>query len=1222
MSSKGGGGSKKKSKLGKLKSAGKAKAKKFGTAGRAKAQKYGAAGKAKAQKFKTSLQDRFKNRKRPSQRRSNANSFKESKFGKAKTGLRRRYSGLKQRWNGRRNPYLRRQVPSSTVIHHHHDDSSYPHLSPTGTYVFRRGQYVPANSVGPYVVGPPPTNAAVGIVPVVPATGVVPVYTRKVRPVYTLPVATTTPLYAAGGPPMVPLTPASAAIHSLIGAAMEDVHKDQPLLYGFKEAMVGAREEMGTLANEDIPLNIHQIMTDAYIKGKPINIGIRFGDMNHGDWMTASTPVHYINEDSLISHPIPSSSFSSSSSSFSSSSSIQSDISSSSSSSSSSNIGNQLLIQANPFLPIKVRVSSSSGSGKHDEENDENAFEHEDFISLENLSHVEEHHSGVHQTKNHLVHIPVLLYNPTLHDEYVHHHIPTPHGILTLRSNGHGKPYSLVSFQLGLDYNPSFDQNEFPTGVPALTGTMDMPAAVSTPIIRLDTSKYVDKMHQVIQNKINEIQKDNPTIVSIASSSPFSSSSTDNTYADFTFISSVNHISPNDDQMVYWGEMSWTAISYAIIKLLKDQEDSHRFHDPMFLVDIFEKDEIGKKLVKIIVELYKKTYEQVVGKDIEQTVRKGVQLFPSLAQLLNHTSGLPAFGKTSDQGIYERYDSITRTLEDAATSFSSSFDEKTLFSNDNDLLLSLSSTSSSKGPDAILEKHQNMFLEKLSEMKQLAHVPDSVFGTPNNATEAAILWMFLYRYNSNIAPERTINNILKLMDSSINLKWNMQFKQGEMIEPEYASSSPLHFLNAINSTQHALRQFVTRLMEELDNPHCGNVFPSLLASPMHSPSQPIEQSEYIAWHSTMLDGHEVISTTCDVLGINACAVFLIPSANFWGIVIERVTKPYGRILIPSSELLGNHVFEALSPTIDSDDVEILPPLPEAYRQKISRQLSYCKLAMLTDDLNEKKLRKVGFDLSSILPSPDTVFVMPFVTQLSGKLSEAQIKVDPEYPNSRILIEVDFKDGADRKNTISAVYDDTHARFLIINQDGQTLGDEIFISQDYISIGPFIYLPKDKFDPKLLQYKAALKKLHEVASRSIDEGAAAKILKQVEQAPTSMESIFGRSSFFSSPSITNSSESSSSSLIGAAILPFLGGAVLGGLAATALTRPYYSPYYGYPYYGGYYGVGYPYYSNYYGYPYYGGYYNRRYGGHRHGGGRHHGGHSGGHGGGHHGGGGHR
>ena len=914
-------------------------------------------------------------------------------------------------------------------------------------------------------------------------------------------------------------------IVSRIGELMEDLHADQPLVHAFNAALNQTQTEIGSLENKEMPLTAHQILVQSHLDGDLVSIGLRLGDdgnSSQAEPIQQQVGVQYIDEHNLVAKmSLPSDALLTIGNKYGNSSSHQ------------------------PLVPIGVTISDSDGN---------QSIEYEETVSI-SAGRRNDVHAGIHDVAGARMVIPIQLFSVAHQKSYVEHHIPTLMGYLTVESQGHGKPFKLVSFEVGLRMNPSLTHDELPAGYPAITSTLGTPAGQATPLIVLDNADHVDRIHEAIRSQLNELPS-GATSISFVSSSPKSTTTENN-------------------QEVYWGGMTDIAVSYAVVKLLQQQNLFTRFHDADFLVDLFEQDENGRKLIAEIVRIYHNSYRQHAGHDVE--VRGGIQVFPSLAQLLSHTSGLPGFSRIDYEEIYRDYEKMTEVLEK---------EDVTYFS-------------ASAEPLKSFEELEGDFLKKLSEIEHLTSFADTTFGSRDNLTESVIVSMFIRRFTDNQKPEEVVSNILKSLDPAIILRWNKQLLGGTMTEIHH--SSPFNLLNAVSSSQYSLQKYVERLVRELANPSCDNPFPVILSSPQKDPLDDISFSRYIAWKSLVFSNHEIVFAESAVTGINSSLLFIIPSANFWGIIVNRASSTSSANTNTPAELLMS-VLEALSPT------EMLPPIPDSFHVKIAQQLSNCKLAQIVDDVEDPDST---FDLQAILPSPEEVFVMPIRLQTVDDVGEVRVKVDPEHPHTRVLLEFTT---SGRTDTVQAIYDPVHAKFSVLDARGVLLTEEIFISSEYVAYGALVYLPKNKLSGYQKNLQKAYDRLVRDARESMAESKASQILSHVEPILKSTSILYQPSSSSSIQSSIFSSSSSSQTPIGRGFGVGLGTGLLGGaalgLAAGSLVRPYY-PYgygygYGYPYYGGYpvqYYGGIPYYW------YGGGWHSHRGHGGRHFGGGHGGRHGG-------------
>ncbi|MFY7868905.1 MAG: hypothetical protein ACOVQN_05335, partial [Exiguobacterium sp.] len=238
-------------------------------------------------------------------------------------------------------------------------------------------------------------------------------------------------------------------------------------------------------------------------------------------------------------------------------------------------------------------------------------------------------------------HWMVNLYDPAYAQAYHEFMVPLPVLVLTLtRSRTNDRIFSVSKAVLTVDFDPRKHFVSLPTKasdirhLPALNSQSHMPyMSYFRDNVPLQTT-----LHKEMAGRLSALME-----------------GSQNTWA---FRCSAGSVAGDvEDKRVVLGDVAEAAIAYAVMAMLAEKKQLDLIDDPDFAKEIINADPNGAKAIEVVRSLYDKYHQ---AQERERTYAH--QDFPSVLQLLAHTSGLPAFRSISCDQVREYYDKVIGVL--------------------------------------------------------------------------------------------------------------------------------------------------------------------------------------------------------------------------------------------------------------------------------------------------------------------------------------------------------------------------------------------------------------------------------------------------------------------------------------------------------------------------------------------------------------------------------
>jgi hypothetical protein len=717
--------------------------------------------------------------------------------------------------------------------------------------------------------------------------------------------------------------------------------------------------------------------------------------------------------------------------------------------------------------------------------------------------------------------VPVSLYDESLQHLYKSHRVPTPHAVLILRKN-HSQDVFLVE---GVEVYLHMKPGSIPSthlhiaGYPSTAGTMN--PHVSRALI---VETHVDGGHkEVLHNALKSVLLEKSRGAALATSFD-------------------NHIK-DPESMIHWGGMTGSLVAYSVIQLLIANKDILSLNSPVFLAKVLASDENGSLLVNEVIDIMSKL-------KVEEESNNDVPVFPSLLQLLSHTSGLPSSSlSSSKEEALALYDSVIDQLKRVVSPEPETTGEFGAEQEGAEASAQPASTENTvrTSPSDVYKGLEERFLESLKTITAPLNPPNAVVGEWDNTTEACILAMFLYRYaKKSKFPEEMINAVVARLNAGIQIQWGLTLDDsGKRTE---TPNNPYNLVSGASSRRVDLVGFVKKLTEELTvKPFSESAFAIQLSNPIKTEGVP--GHSHVAWKEEIVGSSSLIHTGTTEVGIHGVLVVLIPDLDFWAVIVDAPTVSSDAAGLDQGQLL-DLVKESLYPVLK--DVKL--PSKSSFHK--GNKLENARYVRTADEVEVDP----GFDLKTIVDF-STTYLSPF-SDITGKnLVKLTLEPVEEYPSSRIRLVITA--GPSQQTSFEVVLDYKRNGFFIVRSDN-TLGDEVLITKDQVALpNDEVFIASSEIMPKIQEYQQLVKTIKDRAKKDIFKGPLSTMSNFISK-PSELSIVTEKPKPL--PRDTESTEAS----IGVRVGPILGAVALGGLAtagAIGLSRALwygpYSPYGMYP-----------------------------------------------------------
>lgn len=565
------------------------------------------------------------------------------------------------------------------------------------------------------------------------------------------------------------------------------------------------------------------------------------------------------------------------------------------------------------------------------------------------------------------------------------------------------------------------------------------------------------------------------------------------------------------DHRVFLGTVSEAAVAYAVMNMLASRQMLDRVDDPEFIKEIFKEDANGLKALDVVASLYDKYHSSMGG---ERTPAH--QDFPSVLQLLMHTSGLPSSRSIRCDQVRAYYLRAIAVLNGAA-------EEETA--------------------ELPYDKREEVVLDGYASAPGADNDADVSVGEAHNTFEAFLLAMFVRRFAATThmakrSPSDIINAHLKPSDFKVT--WGTSLNPSESV-PELVD--PLVFSACASSTFSGLSAHVRALADELAQPSRANsVFFRMLSTRFPVGGEDSNVVHSAGWLQRRAnDKLDVLFVGSNNDTVDTVVAVIVPQLAYYG-VFHELSANFERPLSSSVESVVDAVTDALNAEGARREYERIP-------DRVMLDIAH---PVRSHKAWDTSFLPVDVEITAPLPSAEEMFVEPFMAQLQG------VPRTVRFVRDGIAARLVFSTGEE----VQVLYDPRRNGFFVrpFEEENSQLGSEVVVTPEYIQYDGLVYMRAADFDELRRRYAESYETALKLANADVFNTRRSLLMKQGVVTPVTPAAAF-----------------SLDTRIGHSVVgPLLGGAVLGATAAS-LANPYgwgpVAPYYpyGYPYYG--YGYGY-------------------------------------------------
>lgn len=686
----------------------------------------------------------------------------------------------------------------------------------------------------------------------------------------------------------------------------------------------------------------------------------------------------------------------------------------------------------------------------------------------------------------------INMYEGAHSDAYYKFLVPIPTlELLMVRSRDEEASYNISTAKLTLDAEPRKHSVSLPitaSDVAQVPGLLPRPYAPYKAYMR-DNATLQQMLHASIEARLGELMADSPN--------------------KWAFRCSGGARAEEKDHRVFLGGVSHAVVAYAVVNMIRANGAIGRLNDPELIKEALGVDANGRLAIEVVTSLYDK-YHAALGRERTHVH----QDFPSVLQLLAHTSGLPASRSLRCEEVRAYYLLITDVLggKTPATPIEMSYD-----------------------------KREEAVLKAFSEIPAADNDVDVEVGPTDNTFESFLLAMFVRRFSASspmaLRPAGDILNTY-VRPSDFKVSWG-----GSLTGASAAAmlADPLVFSSCATTTFSGLTSHARALTEELAAPsRTDSVFFNMLSTRYPVVGEDADVVHSLGWMQQRVNNKlDLLFVGSTNNPVDTVVLAIVPQLAYFA-VFHEMSVDFDRPLTSSAQ----DVVEAIAEVLDRDEVraqyESIPDRPFLAIPEPSRVNKSWDTSFL-DDLPD------DFAVTADLPGEDVDFFDPFVSQMQQRLRSVRFVRDDERGVTAWL---EFSTG----EHVALVYDPRRNGYYVrLFDEESALGKEVVVTNEYIQYNGRVYIRREDFEEFSSRYIAAYDTAAKLANADVFNTKLSSVVKSGTLTTTT-------------PTMAFSLESN--------IGHGFGRAVLGGMAAGA-TAAALSPYaygalapgypYGYPYY---------------------------------------------------------
>lgn len=594
--------------------------------------------------------------------------------------------------------------------------------------------------------------------------------------------------------------------------------------------------------------------------------------------------------------------------------------------------------------------------------------------------------------------IRLNLYEDIHHEAHAEHQLPTVYATFKFKKSSTTiASYTIESVCISVDFIPNRE-----TAVTHTTHIDVLPELrlASLDVVRWGRESYTRPLHAMVGEELaqrfSKVKRDQSSHWQLISNDDG---------GEYGSTTSRTH-------NVLWGEIADVFLARAILDFLEGTTNANDLDSPDYLVELFSTTENGRALVELVDRLYRDLHPESTLVDR--------QSFPTLRQVLRHTTGLPSNTLLEYKDILEYYKTVVGKIGESGEALPDIEDDGASSSSD---LVDVTDT-------AITD-----IIGQLQKFKTAEVDPDVVVGEHHNLFEALILFMF-FRMAMKRTPLDVINQ--QARENAITLNWGM--------EAPTDPNDPFSLLTCAQSSLSDVVNFSKMIYDDLSRRD------SLTARTLLDPvylrvGEPTART--LGWyvHRTANNIDIIFSMQGKRSMLDTTLVYFIPELRAWGIINE-FSRNFDRALCFDASCFLDVLVEAIEKLDDNatDDrprhaIEFAPYAAYAHKYKAK-------------DPIDRHLDLVGH-----------TYHHPFMDPVTGKHAQVTLQRDDQTGNFQLV----SVEGVRPLELGYTGHDDVFFKLEFPYKNGT----EVTITPEYVSVNFMIFLDADKAAELMRTYKSAL-----------------------------------------------------------------------------------------------------------------------------------------------------
>lgn len=473
------------------------------------------------------------------------------------------------------------------------------------------------------------------------------------------------------------------------------------------------------------------------------------------------------------------------------------------------------------------------------------------------------------------------------------------------------------------------------------------------------------------------------------------------------------------DHRVFLGTADETAVAYAVMTMLKERKMLQLINDPEMIKETLGGDENGRRAVEVVGLLYDK-YHAALGKE----PTSAHQRFPSLLQLLLHSSGLPAARSLNCDQVRAYYLKVIGIL-----------------------------TGSDQEPAMVMtyDQREAAVLAEFAKAPGADNDADVSLGQPHNTLEAFLVAMFVRRFNATSPttmrnPGDIVNSFLQPND--FKLEWGASLTEASQAQ---MMADPLVFSTCATTTFSGLTSHVRMLADELAQPsRADSIFFKMLSVRIRVEGEDESVAHSVGWTQQRVnDKLDVLFVGSVNDTVDTVVAAIVPQLSYFA-VFHEMSADFDQPLRTNVDAIVDTLIETLNVGPVRAQYEGIPQRTRLSVTDLSRANKAWDASFL-DDLPD------DFVVGVPLPADTEVFFDPFVVQTQRRLRPVQFqRADPSGVTAFLVFNDDVR--------VPLVYDPRRGGYFVqfFDGTGSALGPEAVITKEYIQFDGEIYIRGDDF----------------------------------------------------------------------------------------------------------------------------------------------------------------